>query len=69
MACTRRCVIFCGPGGWGKGRDDAGDIAQQRYPFHGRGAVVGSHLCLFYETQDDLIDTASCYFAPVPRER
>ena len=24
----------------------------------------GSHLCLFYETQDDLIDTASCYFAP-----
>lgn len=23
----------------------------------------GSHLCLFYETQDDLIDTASRYFA------
>lgn len=24
----------------------------------------GSHLCLFYETPDDLIDTASRYFAP-----
>jgi DNA-binding CsgD family transcriptional regulator len=24
----------------------------------------GSHLCLFYETQDDLIDSASRYFAP-----
>lgn len=46
-----------------KRHDHGRRVAQQRHSLC-RRRPAGAHLCLFYETQDDLIDAATRFFGP-----